>query len=208
MPGAVLHELRALWVQRDRQDEYIGTLVNAWLQRGGDALGVRAGESYVDVGTLNGYREAMRLLGDAGDCAPRYRAGEARRRPTPFPELTMSDVKPRTEWTEERIRERVQALGPWFHNMELGGVRTAPEHFLGDYPMVKWQRFAAHIPADLTGKTVLDIGCNAGFYSMEMKRRGAARVHRRRFRRGLPRPGALRRRGGRARHRVPPALGL
>jgi tRNA (mo5U34)-methyltransferase len=88
----------------------------------------------------------------------------------------MSDVKPRTEWTEERIRERVEALGPWFHNMELGGVRTAPQHFLGDYPMVKWQRFATHIPEDLTGKTVLDIGCNGGFYSMEMKRRGAARV--------------------------------
>ena len=88
----------------------------------------------------------------------------------------MSELQHATEWTPERIRERVAALGPWFHNMELRGVRTAPEHFLGDYPMVKWQRFAAHLPADLTGKTVLDIGCNAGFYSMEMKRRGAAQV--------------------------------
>jgi dTDP-glucose pyrophosphorylase len=83
MPGAVLHELRALWVQRDRQDEYIGTLVNAWLQRGGEAVGVRAGESYVDVGTLNGYREAMRLLGDAvdgtsQDIVPARRAGGPR----------------------------------------------------------------------------------------------------------------------------------
>ena len=79
-------------------------------------------------------------------------------------------------WTTERIRERAAALGPWFHNMELKGVRTAPEHFLGDYPAVKWRHFASNIPADLTGKTVLDIGCNGGFYSMEMKRRGAARV--------------------------------
>jgi len=79
-------------------------------------------------------------------------------------------------WTTARIQERARALGPWFHNMELRGVRTAPEHFLGDYPMVKWQRFQDALPADLTGKTVLDIGCNAGFYSMEMKRRGAARV--------------------------------
>lgn len=61
MPGTVLHELHALWLER--QDEYIGTLVNAWIARGGTAWGVRAGESYVDVGTLNGYREAMRLLG-------------------------------------------------------------------------------------------------------------------------------------------------
>lgn len=88
----------------------------------------------------------------------------------------MSMAAERTEWTPERIRERVRALGPWFHNMDLKGVRTAPEHFLGDYPMVKWRRFADAIPADLTGRTVLDIGCNAGFYAMEMKRRGAARV--------------------------------
>ena len=81
-----------------------------------------------------------------------------------------------TDWTEDRIRTRAEALGPWFHNMSLRGVRTAPEHFLGDYPMVKWQRFQDALPADLTGKTVLDIGCNAGFYSMEMKRRGADRV--------------------------------
>jgi tRNA (mo5U34)-methyltransferase len=74
------------------------------------------------------------------------------------------------------IRERVEALRPWFHNMDLGGVRTAPEHFLGDYPNLKWRKFSSVIPADLTGKTVLDIGCNGGFYSIEMKRRGAARV--------------------------------
>lgn len=79
-------------------------------------------------------------------------------------------------WTQDAIRERARALGPWFHNMELGGVRTAPEHFLGDYPQVKWERFRDALPADLSGKTVLDIGCNAGFYSMAMKRRGAARV--------------------------------
>jgi tRNA (mo5U34)-methyltransferase len=74
------------------------------------------------------------------------------------------------------LRSRIEALGPWFHNINLGGVWTAPEHFLGDYPNVKFQRFAAHLPEDLTGKSVLDIGCNAGFYSMEMKRRGAERV--------------------------------
>jgi len=74
------------------------------------------------------------------------------------------------------LRARIEALGPWFHNIDLGGVRTAPEHFLGDYPNMKFRRFEAHLPADLSGKSVLDIGCNAGFYSMEMKRRGASRV--------------------------------
>jgi tRNA (mo5U34)-methyltransferase len=80
------------------------------------------------------------------------------------------------EMTSTQIRERVEALRPWFHNMDLGGVRTAPDHFLGDYPNIKWRKFSSAIPADLTGKTVLDIGCNGGFYSMEMKRRGAERV--------------------------------
>lgn len=73
----------------------------------------------------------------------------------------------------EAVRRKIEQLGPWFHNLNLAGVQTAPEHFLGDYPKVKWQRFSSVVPEDLTGKSVLDIGCNAGFYSMEMKRRGA-----------------------------------
>jgi tRNA (mo5U34)-methyltransferase len=75
-----------------------------------------------------------------------------------------------------KLREQIEALGPWFHNINLGGIWTAPDHFLGDYPSAKFQRFAAHLPEDLSGRSVLDIGCNAGFYSMEMKRRGAERV--------------------------------
>jgi tRNA (mo5U34)-methyltransferase len=74
------------------------------------------------------------------------------------------------------VERRVHELGDWFHNVELGGVQTAPNHFLGDYPNVKWRRFEHAIPQDLRGRTVLDIGCNAGFYSLEMKRRGADRV--------------------------------
>ena len=76
----------------------------------------------------------------------------------------------------EQIRQRVEELGEWFHNLDLGGVKTAPDHFLGDYPQIKWQQFSSAVPEDLTGKSVLDVGCNAGFYSIQMKRRGAARV--------------------------------
>lgn len=78
--------------------------------------------------------------------------------------------------TPEQIERRVRALAPWFHNLDLGGVRTAPEHFLGDYPTTVWRQIAPALPQDLMGKTVLDIGCNAGFFSLELKRRGAARV--------------------------------
>jgi len=65
MPGSVLHELYRLWRRRRERDEYIGTLVNAYLATGGEAVAVPAGTDYVDVGTLGGYREAMRLLADA-----------------------------------------------------------------------------------------------------------------------------------------------
>jgi glucose-1-phosphate thymidylyltransferase len=68
MTGGILRELHDLWRERDQLDEYIGTLVNAWIERGGVAAGVRAGRSYVDVGTVRGYREAVLLLtgGDTG----------------------------------------------------------------------------------------------------------------------------------------------
>jgi tRNA (mo5U34)-methyltransferase len=88
----------------------------------------------------------------------------------------MSAIIGQSNWTPEQIGERARALGPWFHNLSLKGVATAPDHFLGDYPMVKWRRFADALPADLSGRSVLDIGCNAGFYAMELKRRGATRV--------------------------------
>jgi tRNA (mo5U34)-methyltransferase len=78
--------------------------------------------------------------------------------------------------SQAEIRARAAALGDWFHNIDLDGVPTAPDHFLNDYPNVKWRQFRHAIPEDLSGRTVLDIGCNAGFYAIEMKRRGADRV--------------------------------
>jgi tRNA (mo5U34)-methyltransferase len=72
------------------------------------------------------------------------------------------------------MAEHVERLAPWFHNLHLpDGTQTAPDHFLGDFPRVKWLRLQARVPADLDGWTVLDIGCNAGFYSLELARRGA-----------------------------------
>jgi tRNA (mo5U34)-methyltransferase len=68
----------------------------------------------------------------------------------------------------------IAALGPWFHNLHLpGGAETAPDHPLGDYPSFKWVEIAPHLPEDLDGWTALDVGCNAGFYTFELARRGA-----------------------------------
>jgi tRNA (mo5U34)-methyltransferase len=78
--------------------------------------------------------------------------------------------------TTGEVQARAGTLGDWFHNINLNGALTAPNHFLGDYPNVKWRHFSHAIAQDLTGKAVLDIGCNGGFYCIEMKRRGAERV--------------------------------
>lgn len=74
------------------------------------------------------------------------------------------------------VADRIDDLAPWFHNLRLDGIETAPDHPLGDYPTFKWAGFRHAVPEDLRGRTVLDVGCNAGFYSIEMARRGADRV--------------------------------
>jgi len=77
MPAPVFRSLHALWRERGESDAYVGTLVNAWLARGGEAQGVRAGEAYVDVGTLHGYREAIQLLGSRPAAAVPWPSGKS-----------------------------------------------------------------------------------------------------------------------------------
>jgi len=73
-------------------------------------------------------------------------------------------------------QRQIEALAPWFHNLHLpSGEQTLPNHFLGgDFPNFKWQQIRRFVPADLHGWRVLDVGCNAGFYSFELARRGAS----------------------------------
>jgi len=72
------------------------------------------------------------------------------------------------------IQEKIESLSPWFHNIHMpDGSQTAPQHFLGDFPSFKWKNIRDSIPEDLNGWKVLDIGCNAGFYSLELAKRGA-----------------------------------
>jgi dTDP-glucose pyrophosphorylase len=62
MPGHAFLALRELWASRGCSDEYLGQLLNAWITGGHRVAGVRAGEVYVDVGTVHGYREALAVL--------------------------------------------------------------------------------------------------------------------------------------------------
>ena len=73
---------------------------------------------------------------------------------------------------EQTTISAIEELKPWFHNLHLSnGAQTAPDHPLGDFPANKWRQLAFHLPANLTGWSAVDIGCNAGFYSFELVRR-------------------------------------
>ncbi len=84
-------------------------------------------------------------------------------------------MQPTHHEDEDDVRRTIERLGPWFHNFHLpGGIETCPNHVLGDFPSFKWRALSGALPADLHGWTALDIGCNAGFYTFELARRGAA----------------------------------
>ena len=77
----------------------------------------------------------------------------------------------------QRLRTELQRFGTWYHNIDLGdGVFTNPDHPRGDYPAGRWTDLRPYVPDDLTGKSVLDIGCASGYFAIEMKRRGADHV--------------------------------
>jgi tRNA (mo5U34)-methyltransferase len=87
----------------------------------------------------------------------------------------MTQTMERTSATEPRgsPSDEVAALGPWFHNLHLpDGTQTCPSHPFGDFPSFKWRQIADHLPKDLSGWRCLDIGCNAGFYTFELAKRG------------------------------------
>lgn len=85
-------------------------------------------------------------------------------------------MQPMSQQAEQssNLAEEIESLGPWFHNLHLpDGTQTAPGHALGDFPNLVWRSIESYIPQDLTGWTVLDVGCNAGFYSFKLAERGA-----------------------------------
>lgn len=60
--GQALHDLKLLWDSRHRQDEYLGTLLNAYIASGSAIRAHHVGETYIDVGTMEGYQRAQDFL--------------------------------------------------------------------------------------------------------------------------------------------------
>ena len=80
----------------------------------------------------------------------------------------------------DEIRAGVLALEPWFHQIDLGqGILTKSRPAATEptnHPAGTWQIIKRFLPDDLEGRSVLDVGCNAGFYAIEARRRSAGRT--------------------------------
>ena len=60
--GAAFRDLKRLWESRHREDEFLGHLLNAYIEAGNSVRASHAGEVYMDVGTLPGYHAAQDFL--------------------------------------------------------------------------------------------------------------------------------------------------
>lgn len=81
-----------------------------------------------------------------------------------------------TRETHAAMRDAMERLGPWFHNVHLPqGLQTAPDHWLGDFPTNKWETIWPFIPQDLTGCSVLDIVAQPGHEIIIAQPRDGAR---------------------------------
>jgi len=77
-----------------------------------------------------------------------------------------------------QVNQKIQSLGHWFQHIDLGnGLKTITEGKPAGYnPETRWKFLEPYVPKDLKGKTVLDVGCNAGYFSLQMAKRGAKRI--------------------------------
>jgi len=77
----------------------------------------------------------------------------------------------------KKLLDELPSLGTWHHIIDLGeGIKTSKHQHSGYDPEKRWKHIEPYVPKDLTGKSVLDLGCNSGYLSMKMKKRGASRV--------------------------------
>jgi len=77
--------------------------------------------------------------------------------------------------SRESLEAFVKSFPYWYHHIYLGnGVYTTPERRLHNYV---WDWLAQHIPPQgFQGRSVLDVGTNAGFFCIQAKLMGAGRV--------------------------------
>ncbi|MEM9705430.1 MAG: class I SAM-dependent methyltransferase [Pseudomonadota bacterium] len=81
------------------------------------------------------------------------------------------------------VKARVAELDEdpgWYQNIELGnGVQTKTRRIWrepADHPADRWRAVEPGFPKSFADKSVLDVGCNAGFFSFKAAERGATDI--------------------------------
>lgn len=86
-------------------------------------------------------------------------------------------VEPPNAPSRDELLKRVSAFPFWYHRIYLGnGVYTLETHGHLAHHEAVWQHILPGVPGDLRGASVLDVGCNAGYFCLQTKLRGAGRV--------------------------------
>jgi tRNA (mo5U34)-methyltransferase len=96
------------------------------------------------------------------------------------PELTCAMTSASVLRVDEnrRLHQSIKELNPWFHNYEIAkGVWTNPDGVSPgpDYPARRWTQVAPWF-SDIAGKSLLDVGCSSGFFSLKAAEMGASVV--------------------------------
>jgi hypothetical protein len=79
-------------------------------------------------------------------------------------------VEPPNPPSPEEAEAFIKKQRFWYHRIYLGnGIYTMPPTF----PDRIWALIKPTFPPDLQGASMLDVGCNAGFFSILAKLRGA-----------------------------------
>ena len=86
--------------------------------------------------------------------------------------LTESAITFQSNYPKEEIKQNLEQNNTWYHTININGIQTKNSRTSSKYQM--W--VSQIIPVDLTGKSILDVGCSDGFYSFLCEHRNANRV--------------------------------
>jgi tRNA (mo5U34)-methyltransferase len=86
--------------------------------------------------------------------------------------LMESAITFQSNYPKEEIKKNLEQNNTWYHTININGIQTKNSRTSSKYQM--W--VSQIIPVDLTGKSILDVGCSDGFYSFLCEHRNANRV--------------------------------
>ena len=87
-------------------------------------------------------------------------------------EILDKEIIFKSNYSKEEIKKHLEQNDTWYHAMNINGIQTKSTRTSSQYQT--W--VSQIIPDDLTGKSILDLGCSDGFYSFLCEQRNANRI--------------------------------